>query len=755
MFNFVSLVLICSYFFCNSFGTDICTRYGVLKQVDSFILAQKENKNIVFDISNLHSITKQIEENYPLFLTNLRNYTPTAIKDENLIRFNNQLNLIKVTGVAKNINKECEKKGATLFTPRTTSDITKIVEIMKTASITSIPLNVHDNRGFLHTLDGTALMAAATEDDSTLKSWSSTYPILTANGFINGVASATVTALCEKTNNPWDLPGPASDRWSELGKLVLRNTPIILDAVAKISESFFTSKNPVTTTVLAAPTSVPYPIPLSLTNILNTLSKWSSAEEWERTKHSDLNTFQSLIKDISNVISLFKARRKSVKFAKKALPSKGISIDSHSLPTQLSLDSDSILLENSVFYPKKFLDTSSDDIPDLVEGSLTLNHADKKDQIKIYELIPFPYGTYMLEPVFIARGPLHTELVQPPAPPLGIECASVSNQKICGHLNKNNDKIRPPSVDTTACINALMGLQTDMVADPKCPLTNQKTKNMIPFGLRIDCSDNFNTVISSKRPLFITPTCNSENGVGFEAKHFPLFLNTDCALTANYLKENEIVLHVPQLESIAEDVGHTLAPLTPFENYVDFGNSSAIDSLLHLPKSGVNMLLTLIGTVFLIASFPFCAILYCCLGPAGFKKFMERRCPCCLTLFNKIMSCCKCCKCCKKCKKCKKSKADKNNRNGRKKKKSSCCKSGCCCDSDSDFESNSAGRTPAGFSRTPARSGNSSPIDDINKMSANIFNLVRNPSAPHDALELTPLNRNTNKMSRAHSINFP
>ena len=700
----------------SSNSRDICTRHGVLRQIDSFLISQKESKQLTFDTKNLQQITKQIETNYPLFLNNLKIYAEPTFKEQNLIQYDDQINLIKVNGVAKEIDKKCELQNATLFTPRPVKDISKALEIMKSISITSIPMNVEVSRGFLHTLDGTALLPAVTTDESILKSWATTYPLLTTEGLSTGSADAQVTALCEKINNPWDLPGPAKDRWTELGKILLKNTPTVLETVNKITQTFMT-KPAIKVESGSAPTSSSYPVPPALNNIFKAFTKWSVGAEWEHTSDLDINTFKNLISDISTVSSLFRPKKKVNKFSKLAPPALGVNIDSSSLPSQLSLDSDSILLEDTLFYPQKYLDTNSDSIPDLVEGSVTVELADKQDLIEIFELTPFKSGTYQLEAVFLTRGQKFSELLSSSATPKGIRCSNKNNFKICDGYTK---KLVPSSydIDPGLCVSALTGRNQDL--EIKCPLTDIKNKNTDPLGIRIDCSDNFNTVIDSKQPLFITPYCDGEEGAGFEAKHFPLFLNTDCALKANYLNSKAISLYIPQLEATVEGSGVPFYPITPYENNIDLGNSTFLNTLNSIPQSSLITLLSLVGSVFVLTFLTFIAILYCCMGHDKFKEMISDRCPCPSIDFSKY-NCCK--------NKCRKIKF----------KKPSCC--GCCCEYED--KNNTAGMTPGPSRQTRSRKG--SKQSDFENMGAHILNLIRIPSAPDDtAIELTPLNQNPN-----------
>jgi hypothetical protein len=181
-------------------------------------------------------------------------------------------------------------------------------------------------------------------------------------------------------------------------------------------------------------------------------------------------------------------------------------------------------------------------------------------------------------------------------------------------------------VDPEACLKALTGKNIKNTAATSCPATFES--NSSPVGIRMDCGDHINTVIDSQKPLFITPICNGADIDGFEASHFPLYLNTDCGIKANYLKQTETILNLPQLESTAESTG-VLNKHTPFENLVDFGNSTLINDLLNLPSSSVNTIVLLVGCVIGFSLFVIFLTLYCCMGHAKFKLFLETRFPCC------------------------------------------------------------------------------------------------------------------------------
>jgi hypothetical protein len=227
----------------------------------------------------------------------------------------------------------------------------------------------------------------------------------------------------------------------------------------------------------------------------------------------------------------------------------------------------------------------------------------------------------------------------------------------------------------------------------------------------MDCGDNINTVIDSQKPLFITPVCNGAEVDGFEANHFPLYLNTDCGIKANFLKQTEIILNMPQLESTAESTG-VLNKITPFENLVDFGNSTLINNLLNLPSSSINTIVLLVGSVIGFSLFVIFLSLYCCLGHEKFKLFLETRFPCCT-------NCCTNCEkpsCSCECPDC---------------KKPSCT----CCDKQNDFDEpyiiKKTKNTPK-----PSRRGST----DSYQINERIENFVQS-TAPNaiDIVEMVPL----------------
>ena len=735
-------------------GRDICTQYGVLRQIDSFLVSQKESKQAIFDISALQKINKKVSSNYNNFETNLKQYLESDNPNENetdMIKFNDNKNFIKITGTLENIAKECEKIGASLFTPSTLKESEQAAALIKKLNILKIPINVRPNRGYLVTSDGSSLSPAITKDTEILKSWTHTFPLLMADTISTGTPNLDVTAFCETVNNPWDRPGPNKDKWLELGKLLLKTTPTLLSTVNKISANFGSKSSITKVPSATAPEATQYPIPQSFINIADTFSKWSSPSEWEKTQLSDLDSFKNLISDIGKVSSLFTEKKTINKFAKKPTPALGFQIDPHALPSSLDIDPNSILLDNSMFYPQKFLDTSGDAIPELVSGPLVIKHAEKTDKIEIYELLPLLFGDYRLESVSLIRGSSFRDLAFL-TPPSGIRCSEREGSKICDGYSK---KLIPASgtVDPKACMDALLGLDASVNGIRKCPMSS--TLNTEAIGFRIDCSDNFNIVIDSKKPLFITPVCDSQDGEGFKAEHFPLYLNTDCGIRAKYLeKDSPFLLSIPQVEADAEggddESATDMTLITPFVNTILSlpSEPSLFDNIASLPNMSINIIVSIVSIVFGTTLFIFAGLLFFCIGPKKVTKFLIERC-----------SCCSCCSCdrskfdCSKlnCKEyCKNNKCKKENKKKATNKKPKKRKCPCCCQADSDSESGlrSAGRTP-GPSRTPARhSMRGSVNSDLDRIGAQILNMVqgRSPSAPFEnEIELTPLNKNINQ----------
>lgn len=719
-----------------AFSRDICTRFGVLRQVDSFLISQKETESVTFDISNLQKIAKGIESTYDSFTKNLNDYAHSEglenikekLNESDLIEFDNQNNLLKITGVASSIMRTCEEKNATLFTPKNQDDLTRAIQIMKKLNIESIPVNIGVNRGYLQLKDQTTLGRNVMTDESTLKSWTSTFPLLTKSGpLVTGTAANTVTAFCEKINNPWDREGPTKNKWLELGKLLVKSAPAALATAQGIAKGFTIGKTIFSTTDTQV---TPYPVPSSLTNIYKTFSKFSSPEVWEQTKEIDIENFKNLISDINKVRSLFKPARKIEKFAKKPAPAIGYQIDKNILPSLLPVDPDSIILEDSWFYPKKYLDSNSDNVPDQVEGTAVVKHAEKSDKIDVYEFTPLLFGHYRLEPLLVIQAPKHQELLLRtgvPATQLGIRCTSRDGFKICDGYSRNTIT-DSAEINTRACIQALMGATAVETDELKCPVSNIKN-NKGPVGFRIDCSDNFNTVIDSKKSLFITPYCNGEPGPGYEANHFPLYLNTDCEIKAKYLKDTKFVLTLPQVEFEAEGSGDEIKYLTPFENNVDFHNTTMFDAVFNLPQSGVTLIVSLASAVFILTFSAITLLVYCCLGPKKFKQILYKRFPCCkkLVKFRCYKLKCKCeSKCCKKIK--------------LKKPSCSCCQYA----SEADSVSHSIRIPTPGLSR-PGSLRPKKQNPETESLKSQFLNFM-SPSAPKseasddEAIELAPLN---------------
>lgn len=639
--SFLMVFALCGFTFSHSPNRDVCTRHGVLKQIDSFLIVQKESSHFSFDVSELHDKVQQLELAYPSFATNLDDYAnlKTKIVERNLIPFTEDTNLIKITGSSDKLLKICRDLGASLLAPASDDEIDKIQQILPSLNIIEVPINIGVNRGSIVSLDESVLGDSGQDpfNASLLNAFSQHFPLLSSSDISPGSANDNIVALCTKPNNPWDRPGSNKQKWLSMGKTLLQSLPSIVSTIKNIKETFFTNSPSVVRDTVN--TSVSYPIPHAMNNLLQVITRLSSASAWEQIKN--LTLFKNLLSDLKKVSSVFKPLLKPRKLIKRLLavqnstPSStardrinyGLTIDTETSPTVLGIDPDSIIMGPSVFYPSSFKDTNSDSVTDQVSGSLVLRYASKTDLITVFEYAPLLYGTCLASPLFLVLGPSFREIAYK-QPPTGTHCVATDGFKVCLSLSRTLVP-RSASVDPDACLKVLMGealLNIDSTKCPKAETDNQLSPSVI--GFRMDCGDNVNTVIDSKRELLIVLVCDGNEGDGFLADHFPLFLNTDCGLRANYIGQTDIVLELPQIEASAELI-ESVTSYTPFENTIRNNTSSFMLDILNLSQAGIYAIVGLVVAFFLFLILSFIAILYCCLGYTKFKEFMLERFPCC------------------------------------------------------------------------------------------------------------------------------
>jgi hypothetical protein len=113
--------------------------------------------------------------------------------------------------------ENCKKLNAVPITPESDWDLALVQQIRKKLSLPKIHINIAVSRGSMFSaVDSDPIGDGVITDSSTFKLLQNFYPVLTDGGVASDNENTSVTAFCQKPNNPWDKPGPTKNRWKEI-----------------------------------------------------------------------------------------------------------------------------------------------------------------------------------------------------------------------------------------------------------------------------------------------------------------------------------------------------------------------------------------------------------------------------------------------------------------------------------------------------------------------------------------------------------
>ena len=617
MFIKLVLVWLLSFFLSNRiYCRDICSRYAVLKEIDTFTLAEKENAPVAFQFDSIKNLITTLHEQAPLFEKNLVEYSnPAKLQTEpRFYPLTDELNLVPTEGTRMKYSDRCADISG--FVPGIASlkDLPRLEHAMSIFELSSIPINTIKNRGSLTAENGMPLGVAlsATTEDPTLEL---SYPLLSFSKDAKGVSmydinlptdsrkNISVTGLCSKINKPWSRKGSQRLNWIKIARLVKSAFPEIDKLVErftsfsalKINPNFNHSSFPV----------INIPVPNALQQTANLISKFSNVFEWNLLKNSDTNQFTNLISNLKSIKSLFLKNTKQNKFSQnKPFEFEVPSIVSN---PDLRFLTDSTQVLDSRFQPVAMLDSDKDGTGDLVAGQLSVVFNDQQNLVRIFQVLPLFFKDQQVKSTYLIQAKDSSLSLTLPRP-----SGCVTNEagnKICKGLSF--DLVRNMSL----CINALTGVNEEI---QHCPLQTMEPSSIVAH--RVDCMDNFNLVIDSRIPLELAPVCNGNTNKHFKGQYFPLYLDTDCAIKV-VSKDGDFTL-LPQIEKHAETENFNPEPFYPYqsvENMINsaynFFNDPSINGAIKIGTFfGISSLIMIAIVIFIIVcifKFPDCCQRFC------------------------------------------------------------------------------------------------------------------------------------------------
>jgi hypothetical protein len=238
--------------------------------MDTFHISQRIEKEITVDLNDYKNAFEQLSKNLPLFKAQLEKYDTieelNALEPITLIPFKENFNLIKiqVTGDATILNA-CQKHGASLL-PIEPADISFISELMKEHSIETLPVRVLIHKS-IFSMTGKFLQHLTIAEITTL---SGEYTVSTtvfnrSTKLFSHIPTPAnpVDVLCQKINNPFDLPNSLQKLWLKTTDQIATSLPTIQKWSSLIKKFLYPSPAQAPSTTPVSDVQIPIPDPLS------------------------------------------------------------------------------------------------------------------------------------------------------------------------------------------------------------------------------------------------------------------------------------------------------------------------------------------------------------------------------------------------------------------------------------------------------------------------------------------------------------
>lgn len=567
----MNFILVISLLITGSYA-DFCNYHATLVETETFYLTQPFSKNISFDFSNYVDAFTKLGPLISQFKTNLALYeqSDTIEKQEPKVLYplSDEYNLYRIseTTFGRDAFNACLANGGSLVEVNN-KNRQAIANLMKRISMRMTPfkaLPMHSVLSYpdMEPLDTPKITTAyhiltksppflTAENkiiypDEKIELTDITTPSPTPKTYTETATSDHYKSnvLCQKENNPWDLP-ENRENWI----LVL---PKIQNAIAhlkKFKESYDHSAK----TLKNLPRSIwksttnffKLILPDPLKTVIDFLDRFSKQKNWEKVKGTSTDRFYNFVKTALRLVRQYESQPKSLIKLQESKPEfTPTAINELNWQDLYGLDEETYGLVGPVtITPISTHVENENDIansPVYMKGIINARIYNRNtDKITLYSVKP---NVVNAETTFV-KTIIQTSKLSIAYPeeisPLHCVTPSADSIKVCHKLPIQ--VYSSPSFDPVKCANALFA-QNFSTNFQSCPRTSSRTG---PIIYRAECEGTSTLVISSEKPVKLNFLCDSVQTSTNEFKTFPSFVKTDCEVQV--IEGSQAQLTLPQL----------------------------------------------------------------------------------------------------------------------------------------------------------------------------------------------------------------
>jgi hypothetical protein len=655
--------------------------------MDTFHISQRIEKEITVDLNDYKNAFEQLSKNLPLFKAQLEKYDTieelNALEPITLIPFKENFNLIKiqVTGDATILNA-CQKHGASLL-PIEPADISFISELMKEHSIETLPVRVLIHKS-IFSMTGKFLQHLTIAEITTL---SGEYTVSTtvfnrSTKLFSHIPTPAnpVDVLCQKINNPFDLPNSLQKLWLKTTDQIATSLPTIQKWSSLIKKFLYPSPAQAPPTTPVSDVQIPIPDPLS--HITSFITKFSTGSVWSQMMPSDFSQFLKYCDNFKTLYTSFSNSLSRIDLSSFPVWN-GNKQPGLRYPAALTLDFETTSLRKYLNLEQNFRLTGPVQIQPLSTGQAwnpgpTGTHIkvvaafriyDTAELAKLYQIKPIFHQNKMTSMKYLVSW--KQQALTFSGLPALLKCTTnkddmlSTSAKICHSFSQPGSS----TTDTDKRISCAKVLLKEQGSFSDClpMVTNDSIDSTI--AVRADCSGYSSSVVvvsSTLRKIKVLVDCSASDQKAFEFQTFPTYLETPCPLflvtkegkklllpsfQPNYLEEQNRSLNflvVTPPVPLQQDVdAATVAPpvtVAPEFTFTNFFSQPTYVSYFAVAVS-IFTLSLISFTCFVLAcrnmSMKQILFLCCCCTPENITSFLQK-CICkCTCKDNKCGHCCR------------------------------------------------------------------------------------------------------------------
>ena len=613
-------------------GSDKCYPLATLTEVSTFYRSQPFSQKVLINMEDYTKAFANLGGKVGKFDRILTNYSTNdklnALEPVPLLPLTDESNvyIIEDDTLGKSAFKACAKNGGSLVR-LDSSNRERLAKILKDEGISKIPVHVLPHFSFLSLTDFEPL-ATPENVDTMIESWQKTPPWLTSDNKLEYPASTiqidgnTVSSLdshfkspvlCQKPNNPWDLPDARKDWLGSTSKI--KTALALLKNLKRSYDQSVKSLRKVAPAVHDVANVFKLALPEPFKNVLSFLDRFSKPHAWDKV--TKLDQFHNFAKQAIKLIRQFNLTPNSItRLPEDDVKISPISIDDLNWRQYFNLDNDHGVVGPFIIRPISYNESESgiaNVIPTQYEAIISARVYNRiKDKVIIYSVTPNAFnGKITTIQTIIVTDRLNLALEQELRP---LQCINADTEiyPVCHGLPlKPVVSLKMSSL--TKCANALLS-ETFLPDFSECPKASIQIMPSV-YSANCEPDDQPTVIINSDLPVQVEFKCDSEISDPKNITSFPTMIPTSCEV--RIVDGTSSMLALPQWNP-------------------DFLQDPVVGDFIpvDLPKVEIPQRMVILLSVVISVScmFTFTLVLllfYCCC----------------------VKCCCKCNKCCKCCKK--------------------------------------------------------------------------------------------------------